>query len=200
MGGDGIHAWEPQRTAGLEGQPLGRATRLVDRRGTETTITKSDHNRYAALGKEHLVKHYWVENLARYSGMKAQGAKDWGDGIESYYNLENFTTRPFLEDVLPKLHPLPTMPSVLEIGAGPGLVACFLARIGSQFRHPLEWEIRRFGRYACECRKNPQKGHKRRACCAGFGPQKELAFWSKIFRPEVNRRGQGNATGDAGKK
>jgi 2-polyprenyl-3-methyl-5-hydroxy-6-metoxy-1,4-benzoquinol methylase len=82
--------------------------------------------------KDLSMKYYYREHLSGYARMKAEGKVTWG-GI-SYHSgeddMETFSSRPFLEDILHRLQFATSIPDVFELGTGTGPVACFLARRG----------------------------------------------------------------------
>lgn len=78
------------------------------------------------------MKYYYREHLSGYKRMKEEGKITWG-GI-SYHggedDLETFSSREFLDAVLPRLSLQSSNPDVFELGTGTGPVACYLAERG----------------------------------------------------------------------
>lgn len=78
------------------------------------------------------MKYYHREHLSGYRRMVEEGKRTWG-GI-SYHSgsddWDDFSSRGFLEAVLPRLNIADDEPQVFEIGTGTGPVACYLARHG----------------------------------------------------------------------
>jgi 2-polyprenyl-3-methyl-5-hydroxy-6-metoxy-1,4-benzoquinol methylase len=76
------------------------------------------------------MKYYYREHVDGYQRMRTEGKKSWDEIHGNPDGFENFSSRPFLEEVLPQLHfPVPK-PEVLEYGCGTGPGACFLAERG----------------------------------------------------------------------
>ena len=78
------------------------------------------------------VKYYIEEHELGYRRIKAEGKLAWNEihGEPGF----NFSLRPFLEEVLPKLEFPAPKPMALEIGCGTGPGACFLAERGYRVR------------------------------------------------------------------
>lgn len=62
--------------------------------------------------------------------MKTKGLKSWGELHGNLGDLENFSSKHFLENVLPQLHFSSSQSNVLEYGCGTGPGAMFLAKNG----------------------------------------------------------------------
>lgn len=78
------------------------------------------------------MKYYHREHLAGYRQMQEEGKTTWG-GI-SYHagtdDWDDFSSKAFLDGILPRLDLVPSESDVFEIGTGTGPVACYLARLG----------------------------------------------------------------------
>ena len=78
------------------------------------------------------MKYYYREHLAGYRRMKNEGKRSWAE-IHGYPDgFVHFPSRPFLEEILPRLRFKDERPRVLELGCGTGPGACFLAARGFQ--------------------------------------------------------------------
>jgi len=77
------------------------------------------------------MKYYYREHTLGYQKVKEEGKTSWGE-IHGVDGFENFSSRPFLEEILPKLLFSEPSPTVLEYGCGTGPGACFLAERGFQ--------------------------------------------------------------------
>ena len=77
------------------------------------------------------MKYYYKEHIEGYQQVKAEGKTAW-DEIHGGVGFDNFSSRPFLERVLPWLRFSVSPPSALEYGCGTGPGACFLAERGFQ--------------------------------------------------------------------
>jgi len=75
------------------------------------------------------MKYYYREHIIGYQKVKDEGKTAWAE-IHGYTGFENFTSRAFLEEILPQLHFSEPNPMVLECGCGTGPGACFLAERG----------------------------------------------------------------------
>ena len=75
------------------------------------------------------MKYYEPEHIKGYKRAKAEGKTAWNElhGMEGF---DNFSSRTFLEAVLPQLRFDSEHPSVLDYGCGTGPDACFLAERG----------------------------------------------------------------------
>jgi 2-polyprenyl-3-methyl-5-hydroxy-6-metoxy-1,4-benzoquinol methylase len=76
-----------------------------------------------------VMKYYYKEHLEGYRKIKEEGKTSWGE-IHGYPGFENFASRTFLEEFLPRLYFSDPNPTVLECGCGTGPCACFLAERG----------------------------------------------------------------------
>ena len=74
------------------------------------------------------MKYYYREHLAGYEKMRHEGKRTWAEVHGCPDDLVNFSSRSFLESILPQLNFQNDHPSVLELGCGPG--ALFLAERG----------------------------------------------------------------------
>lgn len=77
------------------------------------------------------MKYYYPEHVSGYERIKAEGKAAWNE-IHGEVGFENFSSRAFLEEVLPRLQFLAPNPKALEYGCGTGPGACFLAERGFQ--------------------------------------------------------------------
>ena len=77
------------------------------------------------------MKYYYPENIVRYQRPKAEGKKAWHE-THGGSGFENFCSRDFLEEALPRLRFSTPHPTALEYGCGTGPGACFLAQRGFQ--------------------------------------------------------------------
>jgi SAM-dependent methyltransferase len=75
------------------------------------------------------VKYYYPEHLRGYDRIRTEGKTAWAE-IHGGEGFENFSSRPFLEAVLPTLSFRTAQPEVLDYGCGTGPDACFLAEKG----------------------------------------------------------------------
>lgn len=75
------------------------------------------------------MKYYYPEHLQGYKQVKAEGKTAW-DEIHGGEGYDNFSSRAFLETVLPRLEFPVSEPTALEYGCGTGPGACFLAERG----------------------------------------------------------------------
>ncbi|MBL7202428.1 MAG: class I SAM-dependent methyltransferase [Anaerolineae bacterium] len=76
-------------------------------------------------------KYYYREHIEGYQRVRAEGKTAWAE-IHGSTGFENFSSRVFLESVLPRLHFSVPTPAALEYGCGTGPGACFLAGRGFQ--------------------------------------------------------------------
>ena len=76
------------------------------------------------------MKYYYHEHLAGYRRMQREGKRSWGEIHGKPDDLTHFSSRPFLEQILPRLRFEKTPPRALELGCGTGPGACFLAERG----------------------------------------------------------------------
>ena len=74
-------------------------------------------------------KYYYREHALGYQRIVAQGRTAWNE-IHGSSGFENFSSRAFLERVLPRLRFPTHPPAALEYGCGTGPGACFLAERG----------------------------------------------------------------------
>ncbi len=77
------------------------------------------------------MKYYYPENIVRYKKLKAEGEKA-GNETHGAVGFENFCSRDFLEEALPRLRFSTRRPTALEYGCGTGPGACFMAARGFQ--------------------------------------------------------------------
>jgi len=77
------------------------------------------------------MKYYYPENVSRYQWIETEGEKSCNERHIST-DLEKFSSRAFLEEILPRLRFSVSNPLALEYGCGIGPGACFLARRGFQ--------------------------------------------------------------------
>ena len=77
------------------------------------------------------MKYYYPEHISGYQRIKAEGRTAWNE-IHGEVGFENFSSRAFLEEALPRLRFSASNPTVLECGCGTGPGACFLAERGFQ--------------------------------------------------------------------
>lgn len=75
------------------------------------------------------MKYYYREHILGYQKVKEEGKSAWGE-IHGVSGFENFSSRAFLEEILPQLHFSEPNPTVLEYGCGTGPGACFMAERG----------------------------------------------------------------------
>jgi len=76
------------------------------------------------------MKYYYHEHLAGYRRMQREGKRSWGEIHGKPDDLMHFSSRSFLEQVLPRLRFETVPPRALELGCGTGPGACFLAERG----------------------------------------------------------------------
>jgi SAM-dependent methyltransferase len=76
------------------------------------------------------MKYYYHEHVAGYERMLAEGKRSWGEVLGHPDDFENFSSRSFLEEILPRLAFETENPRALELGSGTGPGACFLAQRG----------------------------------------------------------------------
>jgi SAM-dependent methyltransferase len=76
------------------------------------------------------MKYYYREHLAGYHQMRSEGKRSWGEVQGHPDDFENFSSRNFLEKVLPRLRFENDEPRALELGCGTGPGACLLAQRG----------------------------------------------------------------------
>ena len=76
------------------------------------------------------MKYYYRQNIARYEKMKRMGIEAWAG--ETYGGLDygDFSSRAFLDDVLPRIRLENPRPLALELGTGVGPGAVYLAERG----------------------------------------------------------------------
>ncbi len=74
------------------------------------------------------MKYYYPEHIKGYQKVKDEGKRSWGEIHGNPNAFEQFSSRPFLERILPRLQFLGQRPRVLEYGCGTGPGACFLAQ------------------------------------------------------------------------
>jgi len=77
------------------------------------------------------MKYYYREHVSGYQRVKAEGKTAWNE-IHGSTGFENFSSRVFLEEALPRLRFSVPIPTALEYGCGTGPGACFLAERGFQ--------------------------------------------------------------------
>lgn len=76
-----------------------------------------------------MIKYYYREHLAGYERIQAENKTAWVK-LHGGQGFEQFASRGFLEEALPRLRFSGAPPKALEIGCGTGPGACFLARHG----------------------------------------------------------------------
>ena len=76
------------------------------------------------------MKYYYREHLSGYQRVNREGKNSWGEIHGHPDGFERFSSRPFLEQVLPQLEFESKRPRALELGCGTGPGACFLAERG----------------------------------------------------------------------
>jgi SAM-dependent methyltransferase len=77
------------------------------------------------------MKYYYREHIAGYEQMEAAGERAWHT-MHGGGPYDEFPSRGFLEETLPRLRFSGARPTVLEIGCGTGVATCFLAARGFQ--------------------------------------------------------------------
>ncbi len=78
------------------------------------------------------MKYYYREHLSGYEKVEREGKSSWGEIHGHPDDFERFSSRPFLEQVLPQLEFDSERPLAFELGCGTGPGACFLAGRGFQ--------------------------------------------------------------------
>jgi len=82
------------------------------------------------------MKYYYREHILGYQRVKAEGKTAWAE-IHGHTGFENFSSRAFLEAVLPQLWFSVTHPAGLEVGCGTGPGICLLSeRFNQGLRYP----------------------------------------------------------------
>ena len=76
------------------------------------------------------MKYYYREHLSGYQRVEREGKKSWGEIHGHPDGFERFSSRHFLEQVLPMLDFDLERPRAFELGCGTGPGACFLAEQG----------------------------------------------------------------------
>ena len=76
------------------------------------------------------MKYYYPEHLTGYERIKTESKRSWGEIHGDPDGFEQFSSRGFLERILPRLQFSDSIPKVLEYGCGTGPGACFLAERG----------------------------------------------------------------------
>ena len=76
------------------------------------------------------MKYYYPEHLTGYERIKAEGKRSWDEIHGAPDGFEQFSSRGFLERILPRLQFSVSRPKVLEYGCGTGPGACYLAEKG----------------------------------------------------------------------
>lgn len=76
------------------------------------------------------MKYYYREHISGYQKMKINRMKSWGELHGNPDGFENFSSRSFLDNILPQLHFSSIQPTVLEYGCGTGPGAFYLAKKG----------------------------------------------------------------------
>jgi len=76
------------------------------------------------------MKYYYREHLSGYEKIQREGKKSWDEIHGNPDGFEQFSSRPFLEQVLPGLTFNVERPRALELGCGTGPGACFFAERG----------------------------------------------------------------------
>ena len=76
------------------------------------------------------MKYYYREHLSGYQRVEREGRNSWGEIQGPPDGFERFSSRPFLEQVLPQLEFDSKLPLALELGCGTAPGACFLAERG----------------------------------------------------------------------
>ncbi len=74
-------------------------------------------------------RYYYHEHVADYAELKAKGLKSRGEIYGDPNDFEEFSSKPFLEEILPVLN-VSDDARVLELGCGTGPGACYLAGRG----------------------------------------------------------------------
>jgi SAM-dependent methyltransferase len=80
------------------------------------------------------VRYYHLEHVDGYQKMKEAGMRSWGELHGHPDDFEHFSSRPFLDEVLPRLRFELESPRALELGCGTGPGACYLASRGFRVR------------------------------------------------------------------
>jgi SAM-dependent methyltransferase len=82
-------------------------------------------------GRAGRTKYYWEEHEHGYQRAEREGLAGWNE-LHGGHGFEDFPSRPFLEQALPRLElrAAPEETTVLEYGCGTGQGACFLAAQG----------------------------------------------------------------------
>lgn len=78
------------------------------------------------------MKYYYRENIARYEELRRMGTEAWAESVYGGTDYADFSSREFLEDVIPRLRLQSDRPTALELGCGVGPGAMFLAERGFQ--------------------------------------------------------------------
>lgn len=86
--------------------------------------------RARAAGSTRTMKYYYPEHLAGYQRMLGEGKRSWDEIHGQGHGFEFFSSRSFLEQILPRLSFETDTPRALELGSGTGPGACFLAQRG----------------------------------------------------------------------
>jgi len=75
------------------------------------------------------LRYYYPEHIQGYARVKREGKSAWAE-IHGQEGFDNFSSRGFLEAILPRLRFSVPQPTALEYGCGTGPGACFLAEHG----------------------------------------------------------------------
>ncbi len=78
------------------------------------------------------MRNYLKENIARYQEMARMGVRAWAEWAYGGTDYADFSSRRFLEEILPSLRLPQDRPRVLELGTGVGPGALYLASRGFQ--------------------------------------------------------------------
>jgi SAM-dependent methyltransferase len=78
------------------------------------------------------VKYYYSQNISRYEKMRRLGVEAWADETYGGTDYADFSSKPFLDDVVPRLRFAEPDRTALELGCGVGPGAIYLT--GSGFK------------------------------------------------------------------
>jgi 2-polyprenyl-3-methyl-5-hydroxy-6-metoxy-1,4-benzoquinol methylase len=76
------------------------------------------------------MKYYYRQNIARYEKMTRIGVEAWARATYGGTDYSDFSSRQFLDDVVPMIHCRNPRPAALELGTGVGPGAIYLAERG----------------------------------------------------------------------